>query len=318
MKLLNQEEAYKALQLEAEFYQQNNLDRIRQLQYESQLKSLDIEQQNYRLLLTTFSLMVMFVLAVLIFFYWLQRKRMIQTLQEANDTNQRIISMISHDFRGPLNNVKLTLELLQSEDIEIGEFNVLTKDLYRQSADLALMFDSFVGWAISQRDGYNPINTQFQWRTVIEEVINISIPLAALKQIKLKWHGPQHLEVETDRMAVMLILRNLVSNAIKYSHHNSSIEIEYVLSEDHAVTFIRDRGIGMSQERLEKILTTGDGSTQGTNNEYGSGLGLRMVIKYVRSIGGTITAQSQEGKGTTFEVGIPVNLERADQSKIIS
>ena len=307
---LSKEETLKALQLEAEFYQDRNEDRIRQLKYESQLKSLEIEQQNNRFLLTSFALIIMVFVAGLIFFYWLQRKRMIRSLEESNEINQRIISLISHDFRGPLNNVKLTLELLQSSDIEMSEFMILSKDLYRQSSDLSLMFDSFVGWTISQRDGYVPAKIPFKWSDVVEEVISISQPLAKLKNIRIQLKAHSSVQLETDRMASSLILRNLISNAIKYSHHDSSIEIEYVQDKDEVQTTIRDHGIGISREKLHRIMTTGDGSQLGTNNEYGAGPGLRMVIKYVKGIGGTIEAESEEGKGTRFTITIPINLDR--------
>jgi signal transduction histidine kinase len=309
IKLLHKEETIKALQLEAEFYQDRNRDQIQELEYESRLKSLQLERTDTQMLFVTLALVIMFIVSGLIFFYWLQRKRMVRSLEESNEINQRIISMISHDFRGPLNNVKLTLELLQSDDIDMSEFAILSKDLYRQSAELALMFDSFVGWAISQRDGYNPARIPFKWSDVVEEVISISQPLAKLKNIRLVLKAHSSVHLETDRMASSLILRNLLSNAIKYSHHDQDIEIEYHQDKEMVYTTIRDHGIGMSHEKLQRILTTGDGSIVGTNNEYGVGLGLRMVIKYVKGIGGSITAESKENVGTTFVIAIPCLLE---------
>jgi len=306
-------EALTAVQVEAEFYQDKHDDQVRQLKYESQLKSLEIEQQRDRVMLATSALVIMAVVAGLIFFYWLQRMKMIHSLEESNAINRRIISMISHDFRGPLNNVKLTLELLQDGDMEMSEFLILSKDLYHQNSDLALMFDSFVGWAISQRDGYVPARIPFKWSDVVEEVISISQPLAKLKNIRIKLKAHSSVQVETDRMAASLILRNLVSNAIKYSHHDSIVEIDYIQENDVVRTTIKDHGIGMSQDKLQRILTTGDRSIMGTDNEYGAGLGLRMVIKYVRGIGGVIEADSEENKGTTFVISIPVQLNRPDE-----
>ncbi|MEQ9187772.1 MAG: tetratricopeptide repeat-containing sensor histidine kinase [Cryomorphaceae bacterium] len=306
--LLSKEEALKALQLEAEFYQDRNEDRIRELKYESQLKSLEIEQKNNRILLTSFALLFMIFVSGLIFFYWLQRRSMIASLEESNMVNERIISMISHDFRGPLNNVKVTLELLQSKDMDINEFMIISKDLYRQSSDLSLMFDSFVGWAISQRDGYLPAKVSFKWSVIVDEVISLSEPLAKLKNIRIKLKALSDVHLETDRMAASLILRNLLANAIKYSHDNSSIEIEYFQEENWVHTSVRDYGIGISQDKLHRLLTTGDGSTMGTKNEYGAGLGLRMVIRYIKSIGGSIKAESEKGKGTKFMVSIPLTL----------
>ena len=309
LQMQGKEDALKALQVEVDFYEDQNKNRIAQLQFESKMKSLEIERKNLRILGVSIGLFLALLLAGIFYFYWYQHLKFTRSLESSNEINQRIISMISHDFRGPLNNVKLTLELLQAGEMEKAEFNALVKDLYRQSSDVSLMFDSFVGWAISQKDGYEPSEISFQWAEVIEEVVNISKPLAELKNIKIYVRSHSNIPAETDRMAVSLIFRNLISNAIKYSHHESPIEISYELDKEKVVTKIKDNGIGMDMSLLQAILKSNhQGSTLGTNNEYGAGLGLRMVIKYVHSLKGIINAYSKEGEGTTFIISIPKSL----------
>ena len=246
----DKEDSMHALQLEVAFFREQKQNEIYNLEYQSRVKSLQLEQSNMRVLFIGVGLIILLILSVIIFIYWLQRKRLVTSLEDSLEVNQRIISMISHDFRGPLNNVKLTLELLQSKDINAAEFAILSKDLYRQSADLALMFDSFVGWAISQRNGYIPSRIPFKWSDVVEEVISISKPLAKLKNIKINVKAHSSISVETDRMASSLILRNLISNAIKYSHHDSEIDIEYMQDKDFAITKVHDFGIDIASEKL--------------------------------------------------------------------
>ena len=246
----DKEDSMHALQLEAAFFREQKQNEIYNLEYQSRVKSLQLDQSNMRVLFIGVGLIILLILSVIIFIYWLQRKRLVTSLEDSLEVNQRIISMISHDFRGPLNNVKLTLELLQSKDINAAEFAILSKDLYRQSADLALMFDSFVGWAISQRNGYIPSRIPFKWSDVVEEVISISKPLAKLKNIKINVKAHSSISVETDRMASSLILRNLISNAIKYSHHDSEIDIEYMQDKDFAITKVHDFGIDIASEKL--------------------------------------------------------------------
>lgn len=309
LQMQGKEDALKALQVEVDFYEDQNKNRIAQLQLESKMKSLEIERKNLRIIGVSIGLFLALMLAGIFYYYWYQHLKLTRSLESSNEINQRIISMISHDFRGPLNNVKLTLELLQAGEMEKGEFDTLVKDLYRQSSDVSLMFDSFVGWAISQKDGYEPSEISFQWAEVIEEVVNISKPLAELKNIKIYVRSHSNIPAETDRMAVSLIFRNLLSNAIKYSHHESPIEISYELDKEKVVTKIKDKGIGMDMNLLQAILKSNhQGSTLGTNNEYGAGLGLRMVIKYVHSLNGVINAYSKEGEGTTFIVSLPKSL----------
>ncbi|MEX2596649.1 MAG: tetratricopeptide repeat-containing sensor histidine kinase [Salibacteraceae bacterium] len=307
-------DAMNALQLQAEYLENKNQNRIRDLQMESEIMGLELERKNLRLLSITAGLIIALILAGLFYFYSVQHKKLMESVQESNEVNQRIISMISHDFRGPLNNIKLSLELVQSEDMDLSEFTVLAKDLYRQSSDVALMFDSFVGWAISQKDGYIPHKMAFKWSDVVNDAVSISTPLANLKNVEIDVNGIRNISVENDRMAISLILRNLLSNAIKYSHKGGKIDINFEVAGSFVTTKITDYGVGMSQEKLELILTTGDGSTLGTNDEYGSGLGLRMVINYVKGVNGSITATTQEGKGTSFIIKIPLSLAKAHRS----
>ena len=138
------------------------------------------------------------------------------------------------------------------------------------------------------------------------------MPLAKLKNIKINVKAHSSISVETDRMASSLILRNLISNAIKYSHHDSKIDIKYIEDKGHVITKVHDYGIGIAPDKLQKIIIKGDGSILGTNNEYGAGLGLRMVIKYVTGIGGTIDAESVEKEGSTFTLSVPLKLKRPD------
>lgn len=303
--LKSNEEALKAQRLETKVKQDRQIERIELLELNNRMASIELDRNNMRLTFISISLFITIAVAVLIFYHWLQRKTLTQTLQESVEINQRIISMISHDFRGPLNNVKLSLELLQSNDLSKAEFDMLVKDLYRQSSDVALMFDSFVGWAIAQRGGYVPVKNTINWIDALEEAINISTPLANLKNVAISLEQGPPVEAVTDHMAISLILRNILSNAIKYSHHGGKVDVKYYVDADFIYTTICDYGVGMVQDKLEKILTTGDGSLPGTNNEYGAGLGLRMVVNYVKSLRGRITASTSESGGSAFTVVIP-------------
>lgn len=309
LSIQGKEEALKVMQVEVDHYEQRNREKIARLQYEAERQALELERKNLRLINISIGLVLALILAGFFYYYWFQHLRMTRSLQDLNEVNQRIISMISHDFRGPLNNIKLSLELLQADDMDQAEFHTLTKDLYRQSSDVSLMFDSFVGWAMAQKDGYEPSRINFKWAEVIEEVESISKPLADLKNIRIYIRSHSKIDAHTDRMAVSLIFRNLLSNAIKYSHRDSSIEISYEQENTKVITRVKDHGIGMSMEQLQNMLRTErNNSTLGTNNEYGAGLGLRMVIKYITSLKGTINAYSKEGEGTEFIVTLPIEL----------
>ena len=169
------------------------------------------------------------------------------------------------------------------------------------------MYDSFVVWAMSQSEGYSANLDELSWSDVVDEAVSISQPIADMKSISIAVTGDETIEMSTDRMAANLVLRNLLSNAIKYSHEGSKIEVHFEKKGDQVCTTVQDWGLGISEELLGKIFHSIGSSRQGTRKEYGSGLGLRLIIQFIDLMGGTVTAESEEGKGSSFIVHLPLH-----------
>lgn len=302
-----QDDAIRAQQYETDLLLSESEERIDELEMANRLQALEIERNNTRLLMYSIGFVLILTFGLLIAIYWLSRRKLLHQLGAANADNQKIISMISHDFRGPINNIAVMLEMMQRGDLEKGEFEQLTKDLYRQSSDVSLMFDSFLGWAIAQSEGYKPQLSPCSWEEIVNEIVNLAEPVARMKKVDIAREVPSDITVTTDRMAVLLILRNIMANAIKYSHESSQVILKSKVEGDRLITCIRDFGVGMDQEELEKISSPTQHSRLGTHREYGSGIGLRMAMRFAEALGGSITPKSKPGEGSTFYLDLPLN-----------
>jgi signal transduction histidine kinase len=104
------------------------------------------------------------------------------------------------------------------------------------------------------------------------------------------------------------ILRNLITNAVKFTHKNGHVEVNAISSDDHVEIAVSDNGIGMSQETISKLFRIDANlSTRGTENEKGTGLGLFLCKDFVEKHNGKIWVESEEGKGSTFKILLPLD-----------
>ena len=144
---------------------------------------------------------------------------------------------------------------------------------------------------------------------IIPGVVDIFEMIAQTKRIKLDLQmGDTPLVVTADNDMLKTVVRNFLSNAIKFSPEDSSIEIIMTKEGDFAKVSVRDHGVGIAAERLGSIFHKGE-TTYGTGGEEGSGLGLQLCQDFARKIGGDCTVESVEGEGSTFSVLIPLKKE---------
>jgi two-component system sensor histidine kinase/response regulator len=141
---------------------------------------------------------------------------------------------------------------------------------------------------------------------IIPGVVDIFEMIAATKHIKLDLQMPQEPVIVTaDNDMMKTVLRNFLSNAIKFSSENSSIEITTVVEGDFAKVSVRDHGVGIAADRIGSIFHKGE-TTYGTGGEEGSGLGLQLCQDFAHKNGGDCFVESTEGEGSTFSFTIPI------------
>lgn len=222
----------------------------------------------------------------------------------------KLYSVIAHDLRSPMGSIKMVLNMLilNLPSSTIGEdmYELLTM-ANRTTEDAFSLLDNLLKWTKSQIGKLKVVYQDVYMVEVLESVNEIFSMVAVLKNIRIQLHTPQHLEVYADIDMIKTVVRNLISNAIKFSNEGSEILVSLEEKEGMAVVSVKDNGCGIDEENQKKLLHTDTHfSTFGTNNEEGSGLGLLLCQDFVHKNGGELWFTSVKGKGSTFFFSVPL------------
>jgi two-component system, sensor histidine kinase and response regulator len=231
-------------------------------------------------------------------------------LKSLNLSKDKFLSVLSHDLRNPLTALLISSGKLceHPEKLDILQIKQLSQIINRTSKKLLEQLNDVIAWAKKQSEKASFHPEKVRLNHGIEQSLELLKPNAAQKEIKLQNNTPKDIFVMADTLMLRSIVQNLVTNAIKYTPEGGSVIINAQMEEHMACILIEDSGIGMSEEVQEKLFKKDyNGSSFGTNNEQGSGLGLLLVNDFVAQHGGTIDVVSTLGRGTTFKFTIPVN-----------
>jgi signal transduction histidine kinase len=223
-------------------------------------------------------------------------------------SKDKFLSVISHDLRNPLTALLASAEKLSDdpETLTINQVKQLSQIINRTSKKLLAQLNEVVDWAKKQstKTNFNP--EKIHLNEGVEESLELILPNAIQKEIKLHNKVPCEIYVQADSLMLRSIVQNLVTNAIKYTPHGGSVFINAEVDGPMVCVFVEDSGIGMTGDVQEQLFKKANTSVSGTNNEVGSGLGLLLVNDFVAQHGGTIDVESAVGVGTTFKFTIPV------------
>jgi len=224
-------------------------------------------------------------------------------LEALNKTKDKILSIISHDMRSPLAGLKGIVNLMSTDSISQEEFIEVSKNLRKNLDYVYNDLDNLLHWANAQVKGIRPQFERVSVQEVVMEKVNLFAEVAKNKSIQIDLNIAANLYVWADINHLRLVFRNLLSNAIKFSAPHSKIEVN-AFDEGKIVRMeVKDFGIGMSEEEIQKLFMIENHFTRmGTQNEKGIGLGLILVKEFVETNKGSIAVQSHERKGTTFTV----------------
>lgn len=232
-----------------------------------------------------------------------------EELKATINNRDKMYSVIAHDLRSPMASIRMTLNLLVnvlSPDVIGPEMFELIDNANKETEETHDLLDNLLKWTKSQTGALHVAFQDFELNDVLPGVIDIFKMIAESKHITLNLDlGTENLDVHADKDMFNTIIRNFMSNAIKFSHENSSIDISVSHVDDFAKISVRDHGVGISQERIETLFSAGT-STAGTRNEEGSGLGLQLCKDFAVKIGGDVMVESVQGEGSTFSVLIPI------------
>lgn len=239
----------------------------------------------------------------------IQRKRTAYELQESNSAKDKFFSIISHDLRSPIGSVQSVTEVLlenlstfSNDEIEkyINTINETVKNAYN-------LLDNILLWAKTHRNKLDIVPQIIDLGEIFNDILKIEIQKADKKQIKLNIHMESKLKVTADYDMLSTVIRNLISNAIKFTHRGGEVFLDSrSYNKSTVVISIMDNGIGIPSEILDKLFKIDESiSTKGTANEKGTGLGLVLCKEFVERNGGKIWVESIENEGTKFYFTVP-------------
>lgn len=232
-------------------------------------------------------------------------------LIKSNQTKDKFFSIIAHDLRNPIGGIKSYLNLLSHEFDSFSKKEVEEGlELMSSNADqVYYLLENLLEWSKTQRELIVTEYTKFDLNSLINNINSLFRIRASSKNIKLYNHVPKETSIIADLNLLNTIIRNLVSNAIKFTPDGGSIEITYSKDDNYHKISVIDSGVGMSEEILKSLFDAQHNSSSlGTNNEKGSGLGLLLVKELLLKMNGDISVGSVINKGSKFIVEIPVNL----------
>lgn len=247
-----------------------------------------------------------------------ERRRVIQgqrdQLDLLNATKDRFFSIISHDLRGPVSNFNGVAYLMQRsiEEANLEELKRLGTIMEESSHELSSLLDNLLGWAMSQKGQFPYSPEEVSLEEICNPAIRVVSNTAESKHIGMTKEIVSDLMLYVDANSASTIIRNLLSNAIKFTGEGGKVILKVEQEDDFAVIEVSDTGIGIPQERMDKLFGfEGDRKRWGTQGEKGVGLGLNLVKEFVDLNKGKVEVESEEGKGTTFRVFLPIFKSQA-------
>lgn len=227
-------------------------------------------------------------------------KKRSQELEQLNQVKDKFFSIISHDLRSPINALSGILELMAKDQITPDEFLALNKELRLQFGHTKTLINNLLDWTLLQMDKLKIQVEKIDLHVLADNNIKLLSSLH-YKEIKITNKVAPLSFALGDSNMINLVLRNLLTNAIKFSEAGDLIEVAAKLDGENYIVSVKDNGVGISPE-VQKILfeKTSGYSTRGTANEKGTGLGLILCKEFVERNGGRIWLESELGKGSTF------------------
>jgi signal transduction histidine kinase len=230
-----------------------------------------------------------------------------ERLEEVNKVKDKLFSVVSHDIKGPLGSLQLALALLKSGKVSQEEFKKISASLEVRFNETTEFVENLLQWATLQLKGNVFEPKPIDLSALARETIRLLEPELQKKQIQLTLELQSLLQVHADLNMTRSVLRNLLTNAIKFTDTGGAISLRAAEASAKEVIFsVADNGTGIPKENRDKLFTLGTVSTQGTEEEKGTGLGLMLCREFIEKSGGRIWFESTEGKGTTFFFTLPV------------
>ncbi len=232
-----------------------------------------------------------------------------QEMEQINKSKDHLIAIIGHDlkdyvstFEGIEQKINYLIRTRQVKRIpQLAEF------IENSAHDLSLLLDNLLNWALKERGDLLLHPDSVSVNSILQDVLGRLNKLILKKEILLILDLPQDLKIYVDGLTLHSLLRNIIHNAIKFSHRKGVIKIYNIKKADFVILHIEDHGVGMTPYQIDQVLTDTNAaiSTRGTENEAGTGMGLLLCREMLVMQSGTLEISSNVGEGTTFSIILP-------------
>jgi len=237
-------------------------------------------------------------------------KRAKEDQERLNVMKDYLFRIISHDLRSPVNTIHGLTELLISGQLSKEEQRVISQTLKRSAESTTHLLDNLLKWSVFQiNNSTKPVIVNANLQDLINDIFNQLAIKANQKNILLIDKMPISVFIDVDVNMLEIVLRNLISNAIKFSYVGQSIVISVEKNETHVSIHVKDSGMGMSQDIIDKLFTNDKSVCRdGTHEEKGTGIGLLLCKNLIESLGGIIEVVSIPKYQTIFTIKVPLTI----------
>lgn len=227
-------------------------------------------------------------------------------LEELDGIKNKIFSVISHDLRNPFAQLISFLDLFEQQLLDTEEMVELIPVMNTNARQSMGMMENLLMWSKSQLEGFRVHPDAFNVGELVRDTLDkLDTQIQEKRQI-VETEGIDDVDVWADKEMVRIVVRNILSNALKFTSAHDTIHIEAHYSKEMtAIIAIRDSGVGMSPDQVNKLFSFETKSTNGTENEAGTGLGLKICYDLLVLNKGKIWVESAEGEGSTFYIQLP-------------
>jgi len=230
-------------------------------------------------------------------------------LEELNAIKDKLFTVVSHDLRQPITSFSVFLETLKKLKGELNseKFETITNSLQTQITEVNDLMDNLLSWSLLQMAGQKINLDKFNITDEVRKNIDLYNTIAKNKGVSLKLDtSDEVLEVTGDKEMSNMILRNLISNAVKFTEKDGEINCKLTQENGHVRVEVVDSGVGIPKETLEKLFASKEHiTTRGTENEKGIGIGLKLCKEFAEKQGGTIKISSKQGVGSNISFSLP-------------
>ncbi len=293
-----------------------------QTKYETKKKERELEKQkslrNYQIV---FSAILILLIVVIVFQYnyrnkELRKKNALITeqnkkLEETNATKDKFFSIIAHDLKNPIFSQKGITDILANDYDELSdeEIREMLQVLHNATENISDLLENLLNWSRSQRGAIEFYPSDIDLNLIFMNIQSLMEAQVAKKKIDLNVDTDNEIKVYADNNMLNTILRNLMSNAIKYTPEGGKIQLRATETNDFVEIAVKDSGVGIEKDDIDKLFKADvNFTTRGTGNESGTGLGLLVCKEFVEKHGGKIWVESRPGKGSSFKFTIPTKF----------